>query len=65
MSDADLLKINLFHHGVIDSLLLIHLIVLMEEEFGQELLMPDLDLSIFESIHGITAYVSSQTYPKD
>lgn len=40
LTDERLLEINLFHYGVIDSLMIMHLIIQLEELYGIQILSP-------------------------
>ena len=65
LSDERLSQINLFHYGVLDSLMIMHLIIHFEEEFDIEILSPHYDFSTFESVGRIENLIVSLTKKRE
>jgi acyl carrier protein len=51
---------DLFETGALDSMAFVELLALLEEEFGVEVSLDDIEIDTFRSIERIAAYVVSR-----
>jgi D-alanine--poly(phosphoribitol) ligase subunit 2 len=51
-------EIDLIEAGLLDSLLLVELLLQLEQEFGMDVVMADLEIDDFRTVEGIAAFVT-------
>lgn len=52
---------DLIEEGLLDSLSLVELLMLLEQEFGIEMSIADIDFDSFRSVRSIAGFVSGKT----